>query len=400
MPLFNRRFVLMNTRHTNQPGHSSHGLVRMMKLKLWHRIKSTHSERRYMNLLLCVGVAGALCAPWLEGGSTAWADNSSCMGADVATNALVVPATMHGILCLPNNRTPSTVFVLVPGSTYNHTYWDFPYEPQTYNFRQAMNDAGYATFVVDRLGTGESSRPLSTQLTATTQAIAVHDVISALRAGQIDGIAFPKVILGGHSLGSTISIIEAGTYNDENAVLLTGIAHVVNPSFVDSFFTTSVYPADQDPKFAGQGYDTGYLTTRPGTRAADFYAPGTTDPNVVSEDEATKDVLSSTELSDAVSVGVLSPYSALIRSPVLIADGQYDQVVCLDSNCGDAAALKAREAPYYTGASCVEAYVLPGSGHDVNLATDTSDYQQAVTSWANASVGPDTTPVVPPGCSN
>lgn len=375
--------------------------LNMASTNLWSSVKTMrpHSRHRLVGLFLVFGLITSSLSTTIRGESKAWADGSNCTGVDVGTSALIVPATMHGILCMPSETT-STVFVLVPGSTYNHTYWDFPYDPDVYNFREAMNNAGYATFVVDRLGTGESTRPLSAQLTASAQAVAVHDAITALRAGKIGGMAFPKVVLGGHSLGSTISIIEAGTYNDEDAVLLTGIAHIVNPSFVDSFFTTSAYPAAQDPKFAGQGYDLGYLTTRPETRAADFYAPGTTDPNVVSEDEATKDVLSATELSDAVTVGLLSPYSALIKSPVLLVDGQYDQVVCVGSNCGNAAALKFREAPYYIGTSCLETYILPGSGHDINLATDTTDYQQTVKNWANTFVGSGPNPIVPPDCEN
>jgi Alpha/beta hydrolase family len=356
---------------------------------------------RRLVMLLSVGVAvGVLSVCSLWGASVALADDPGCVGAGVATAALPIPSTMHGTLCLPSDGTASTVMVLVPGATYNHTYWDFPYDPQVYNFRKAMNAAGYATFVVDTLGTGDSSHPLSLLLTATAQAIAVHDVITALRSGQIDGIAFPNVILGGHSLGSAISVIEAGTYHDENAVLLTGIAHVISPTWLVNFFATSGYPAALDPKFAGQGYDPGYLTTRPGTREADFYAPGTTDPNVVAEDEATKDVFAATEAPDAIGVGAMSPYSGLITSPVLLADGQDDQAFCFPtSKCANAAALHTAEAPYYAGSSCFETYVLAGAGHDVNLATDTQDYQQAVERWADAFVGTGPAPVTPPSCS-
>jgi hypothetical protein len=36
-----------------------------------------------------------------------------------------------------------------------------------------------------------------------------------------------------------------------------------------------------------------------------------------------------------------------------------------------AAALKHSEASFYAATPCLEAYVLPDAGHDVNLATNT-----------------------------
>lgn len=345
-------------------------------------------------------VAAGVLSGWTPGG--AMAAGGPCQGADVPVSALA-GAHMHGTLCLPPSGQASTVIVLVPGATYNHTYWDFPYEPQTYNFRQAMNEAGYATFVVDRLGTGLSSRPLSALVTASVQADAVHNAISELRHGRIGGITFAKVILGGHSLGSAIAIMEAATFDDENAVLLTGLSH--QPTTVTGFASileNSFYPADLDANFAGKGYDPGYLTTRPGTRQADFYAASTTDPNVVAEDEATKDVFSTAEAPDAFTFGALGPYSDLIKRPVLIADGAQDQIVCdaVTNSCGSAAALKASEAPYYTGSPCLETYLLAGSGHDINLATDTHEYQDEVRSWAGAFVGTGPDPVTPSSCGD
>ncbi|MEU7767404.1 alpha/beta fold hydrolase [Nocardia sp. NPDC049190] len=108
--------------------------------------------------------------------------------------------------------------VLLPGSNYNHTYWDFPYVPQTYNFRRAMNAAGYATLVVDRLGIGASSRPPSMLVTATGSAQALHEIVQALRRGLAGAQPFAKVIIGGHSLSSGIDVLEASTYHDVDGV--------------------------------------------------------------------------------------------------------------------------------------------------------------------------------------
>jgi hypothetical protein len=201
-------------------------------------------------------------------------------------------------------------------------------------------------------------------------------------------------VVAAHSLGSAAAILEAGTYNDENALLLTGISHQADVGGFGALLT-SLYPVTLDPRFTGQPYDPGYLTTRPGTRAGLFYAPATTDPAVVARDEATKGAVSAGEVADAV-LASFSPYSALIKAPVLIVDGQNDRFFCspLTGNCDSAAALKNSEVRYYAGTSCLEAYVLPGAGHDVNLATDTQSYQRAVRSWADTFVGTSPTPLL------
>jgi pimeloyl-ACP methyl ester carboxylesterase len=238
---------------------------------------------------------------------------------------------------------------------------------------------------VDRLGTGQSSKPLSTLVTSEDQATAVHQVIQALRAGQLGGQSFATVIIGGHSLGSAITIYEAATYHDVNGVLLTGVSHHVDMVSLAAILAT-FYPAPLDPKFAGSGLDPGYLTTRPGTREQDFDAPDHPDPGVVATDEATKDVASTTEAPDMLAAFLL-PFSVSINVPVFLADGQDDTLFCGPvggDNCSTAASLAAAEAPYFSPAAQLQTFVLPGSGHDVNLAPNTQLYQQAVINWMAA----------------
>jgi hypothetical protein len=49
--------------------------------------------------------------------------------------------------------------------------------------------------------------------------------------------------------------------------------------------------------------------------------------------------------------------------------------------------------------TALETYLLAGAGHDLNLATDTQDYQRAVLSWANTFVGTGSAVVADPPCS-
>src|SRR5258708_5776895 len=51
--------------------------------------------------------------------------------------------SIYGQLCLPAIGPGNTIQVLVPGATYDHIYWDFPYQPKIYSYVRAMNAAGY-----------------------------------------------------------------------------------------------------------------------------------------------------------------------------------------------------------------------------------------------------------------
>ncbi len=135
--------------------------------------------------------AGACLAP-----GTADAAQVTCADVSVPVRVGLTAQSMNGTLCVPQGAT--TLQVLVPGGTYNAVYWDIGYDPQVLSYREAVNEAGIATVAVDRLGSGRSSRPLSTLVTLATQAQAVHAVIQSLRP------LFRKLVLVGHSIGSAI----------------------------------------------------------------------------------------------------------------------------------------------------------------------------------------------------
>ncbi|MFC0436864.1 alpha/beta fold hydrolase [Kutzneria buriramensis] len=266
-------------------------------------------------------------------------------------------------------------------------YWDPTLTPETNSFRLAMNEAEYATLALDRLGTGASSTPPSVSLTAVTDADVVHQVVQAIRRGEV-GSQFDKVILGGHSLGSAITVLEAGTYHDVDGVLITGLAHHINPPGDLTVFGSFV-PVTLDPAMAQRGLDPGYLTTRAGTRYQAFQAPGPDIPEVVAYDEATKDVVAPAELLDAAALTTILPYTLRITVPALVVLGGGDSLLCgpLATDCSSSAGLLASEAPYYSAAAKLQAYVLPDWGHSINYAPNAPGYHQAVVHWADSMVG-------------
>ncbi|MCX2952195.1 alpha/beta hydrolase [Lentzea sp. NEAU-D7] len=278
--------------------------------------------------------------------------------------------TMAGRLCVPAGAT--TVQVLIPGGTYDRTYWDVGYEPSTHSFTQAQNKAGFATLALDRLGTGKSSKPLSALVTASTQASAVHQVITTLKP------RFSKVIVAGHSIGSAMAMIEAGTHHDVDGVLVTGFTHKMN------YITVVPVLANMVPA----GLDLGYLTTMPNTRYDAFHAPGPLVPGSISFDEATKDVFAATEAVDTILLNtVVIPISSRITVPVFIVVGN-DTHFCssgvplMGSDCSSAAALKADEAPFFPAVPRLDTYILNGYGHSINYAPNAPDYHAAVAQWA------------------
>ncbi|MEU3657969.1 hypothetical protein AB0E67_35565 [Streptomyces sp. NPDC032161] len=82
---------------------------------------------------------------------------------------------------------------MVPGATYNHVYWDMPSEQSQYSYVDAATRAGFAAFNVDRIGTGNSAHPAGEGLTIASGAVALHDAITALRSGRVDGHRFQRV---------------------------------------------------------------------------------------------------------------------------------------------------------------------------------------------------------------
>ncbi|MEU5694111.1 alpha/beta hydrolase [Actinosynnema sp. NPDC020468] len=332
-----------------------------------------------MRYSLAVGMAALLLTTALTPASAAPA---KCREVDAPVSVLLSTQTVHGRLCVPAGGS-STVEVLIPGATYNSSYWD--YSDGAHSFRAAQNDAGFATFTLDRLGTGRSSRPVAALLTGFVQAEAVHQVVTGLRSGAY-GTSFGKVVVGGHSLGSAISVLVAGTWPDSvDGVLLTGLTHRINPPGVAAAFA-NFRPAELDVKF-GPLFPIGYLTTAPGTRYASFHAPGVLTPELRAVEEATKDVFSPLEAADGLGVSVLLPYSLFIKAPVFLAVGQNDTAVCgaLGTNCSTAATVRATEAPYFT--SGLTTYVLPSYGHSINLAPNARDYYAAAATWMTSAVG-------------
>lgn len=298
---------------------------------------------------------------------------------------VLIPATVRGELCTPTGQTPSSVQLLIHGATYDRNYWDFPYQPEKYSYADAANARGISTFNIDRVGYGTSSKVPSLSLTAQSQANVIHQLVQKLRRGDIGNKPFQDVILVGHSVGSGIATLAAATYHDVQGVILTGMTHHVALDTTVAAFTVHTHPALLDPKFAGKVFDPGYITTKPGQRDDLFYGPGDdADPGVVARDEELKETVSATELGEAITLGFTVPTSLNIKVPVLLVNGSEDALFCsglLAGECSSSAELRDSEAFAFSPAAQLEAFVLPGAGHDINLSTKAAQWHSVAFDW-------------------
>jgi pimeloyl-ACP methyl ester carboxylesterase len=294
------------------------------------------------------------------------------------------PFNQHvaGTYCQPFKWAKGShqIDVLTAGATYNRSYWDWPQNPALYSYVQKTLGEGRATLSYDRMGSGKSSHPVSTDITMAADAYVLHEIIQVLHL-----VGYNTVNSIGHSYGSGIAVREAATYKDSSRVVITGYLHLPSNPVV----TAGNYPANQDPAFASDNLDNGYLTTKPGQRPISFYS-SSADPSVVAYDEAHKDLVALTGFLTFLGDRAAAAGSNLtnqINVPVLLVTGQQDAIFCFNPanfDCTNTAAAKAHEAPYYSSASSFDVVMVANTGHDLTLHPSANTSFTAINDWIKA----------------
>ncbi len=292
------------------------------------------------------------------------------------------PTVWHvaGWLC-GHPRDGDTIQVLFPGGWTGHIYWDWPQHPARYSYVGALAAAGYATFNIDRIGTGQSDHPPAVLVNLPAEAYVAHQFVGDLRAGAIGGVRFRKVILVGSSFGSFLSIFEAAIYGDVDGLIVSGA--LVTPGSGYARLFASVYPAQLDPRFANANLPLGYTTTLPGSRADLAFYRQTADPDVIALDEQTKETGTAGE---AASFYQWEAFTRQVHVPVLSAVGDHDAFFC-DIQCGTPGSATMLEPAYWSPDTCLEQFVLPGAGHLIVLHHNAPLFFNTAAEWANRRVG-------------
>ncbi|WP_375398049.1 alpha/beta hydrolase [uncultured Sphingomonas sp.] len=290
----------------------------------------------------------------------------------------IVKQSVWGQFCFRGQVTSDTpVQILIHGGAYNHTYWDSPFQPDRYSYVQAATKRGYATLNIDRLGYGQSDRPVAATLDFNVAGYVTHQLVQMLRDGSV-GIRFTRVILNGHSMGALTAENEAANYRDVDGVIVTGIGHNLSPP--PEQLTTFV-PAATDPKFVGQLSAASYLTSRPNVRISVFVEGGSYDPAIVPYEEGIlKDTLSPTEFTALpMDTSDQTQLTQKITAPVLFAQGRYDKIWCTRTfDCTtDPQALK--ESSYWN--TSFTRIVIPNAGHSINSNLSAPTFYDATFTW-------------------
>ncbi|WP_146259074.1 alpha/beta fold hydrolase [Streptomyces tateyamensis] len=263
------------------------------------------------------------------------------------------------------------------GATYDRAYWMLPSAPGRPSYVSWMAGHGGSTLTIDRPGTGESSRPPADLLTMANEAGVLHQVVAEARTE----LHFRRVVLVGHSVGSSLALLEAATFHDVDGVIASGFLHTYGPKLGTLF--SDMQPASQDPQFAAGTEPAGYLSTLPGTRSDFFYAAADSSPAVVGWDELTKSTMTTGE-EQTIPAAADPAISRSVGVPVMISVGEYDQLFCggpFAFPCSTAADIVRNEQSDYSPSAGPEGYVLPGAGHAMNLHENAVQWFAAAAGW-------------------
>jgi len=256
-----------------------------------------------------------------------------------------------------------TIQVLVHGGTYDHQYWDFPtINGNSYSYARYMVAQGYSVLALDMLGSGESHRPNGDFLTVDELARSLHQVMQHLRNATA-GVKHPaeKLVLVGHSIGASASIVAQALYHDADALITTGLGHVYH----------EIPLRDLLPHLAQFEY---FPLPAP-VRGFLFYSAPHADPDVIAHDLANCSGLISRGQLFTIFTTLFDPVASRTTSvtgPVLVQLGEHDVLFPSSLAGGEAAAWPSAD---------VTIQALSDVGHDFNTHFDRQTGWAQIDAW-------------------
>jgi pimeloyl-ACP methyl ester carboxylesterase len=124
-------------------------------------------------------------------------------------------------------RGPRTTLYL-HGLGLGEWFWHFTSVPG-YDYASAQAKRGHFSVVIDRLGYGASGHPDGNRTCLGAQADIAHQIVQALKSGSYAVASgkprkYRRVALAGHSASGEISILEAYSYRDVNALVVVAFS--------------------------------------------------------------------------------------------------------------------------------------------------------------------------------
>ncbi|KAL8857690.1 MAG: hypothetical protein Q9178_005725 [Gyalolechia marmorata] len=249
--------------------------------------------------------------------------------------------SIHAQFCQPAGPIfgrPKPLQILVPGNTYDHTYYNgldrSPLPGNINSWASYALSRGYTTLSLDRLGSGKSDHPdpLNT-VQAPLVADTIHQIIRQVRGGKkipLPGLGHRKIIYVGHSFGSVLGTrISAEHPEDIDAIIHTGVAMPTREQQSLRGTTANIYlqASSYDPiRFPSSTYVPGYLvaTSEDGRRNASYSAPEDFSASLYELDFQLKDTLA---LGETIVQQPFAP-SLTFDKPTFVLTGRQDAVFC------------------------------------------------------------------------
>jgi pimeloyl-ACP methyl ester carboxylesterase len=125
-------------------------------------------------------------------------------------------------------RRAKGVTLYLHGLGLGEWLWNFP-AVSSYNYALQQGRAGHISVTIDRIGYGASGRPDGNQSCIGSQADVAHQIVQALKTGSYTravgkAARYKRVAIAGHSAAGEISILEAYSYTDVNALIVVGFS--------------------------------------------------------------------------------------------------------------------------------------------------------------------------------
>jgi pimeloyl-ACP methyl ester carboxylesterase len=135
---------------------------------------------------------------------------------------------VKGHITRPAKKAPKAATLYLHGLGVGEWLWYFQPVP-AYNYALQQAKAGHVSVTVDRLGYGASGRPDGNQNCIGSQADVAHQIVQSLKAGTYQvasgkAVRYKRIALAGHSAAGEISILEAYSYHDVNALVIVSFS--------------------------------------------------------------------------------------------------------------------------------------------------------------------------------
>jgi pimeloyl-ACP methyl ester carboxylesterase len=281
---------------------------------------------------------------------------------------------------------PQAVTLYLHGLGYGEFYWRFGAAPG-YDFASLQAEAGHASVVVDQLGYDGSAHPDGREICVGSQADIAHQLVTALREGRYHigarfGPSFARVALAGHSMGSIISQIEAYSFGEIEALVITAYADQGQTPLLASESSKTALVCASGSEAAEGGGPGGYAyfgQTPEDSNAMMYYDA---EPAVMEAASALRN-RDPCGLIESVPQALLTNQLELgsVKEPVLIVCAAKDALFAAEDPLGRGCT---RQQDLYTGSEDRSTVVINETGHALTLERTRKQFHETVSDWMSA----------------